>query len=146
MEDKKKKKSKQFVEKPQYPGGSKAINAFLKAHLQYPQDAMEQRIEGIVRVSYQVSDEGKVENAKVVQGLCPSCDAEALRLVQLLEYCPAHNRGIRLKSNCHINIHFQLAPTPAKSTLNITFTPTKTAAKPQKTSTHYGYSITIKNK
>ena len=146
MEDKKKKKAKQFVEKPQYPGGSKAINTFLRAHLQYPQDAMDQRIEGIVRVSYQVSDEGKVENPKVVQGLCPSCDAEALRLVRLLQYSPAHNRGIRLKSNCNINIHFQLAPTPTKSTLNITFTPTKTTAKPEKSSTQYGYTITIKSK
>ena len=42
--EEKKKKSKRFLEKPQYPGGAKALRDFLVAHLQYPQDAMEQRL------------------------------------------------------------------------------------------------------
>ena len=47
---------------------------------------MEQRIEGVVTVAYQVTDEGEIENPTVIKGLCPSCDAEAVRLVKMLKY------------------------------------------------------------
>ena len=121
-----KKKPKQFLEKPQYPGGSKALREFINSHLQYPEDAMEQRIEGVVSVAYQVTDEGEVENPTVIKGLCPSCDAEAIRLVKLLKYGKAHNRGVRLKSNCKVNIKFKLAPTePVKMAVSYTTPPSK---------------------
>ena len=83
MEEKKKKK-KTFLEKPLYPGGAKALREFVNAHLQYPQDAMESRIEGVVTVAYQVNDDGYVESPVIVKSLCPSCDAEALRIVRLI--------------------------------------------------------------
>lgn len=140
----KKEKSKQFLEKPEYPGGKKALDDFVKAHLQYPEDAMQQRIEGTVRVEYQVSDDGEVLQATVVKGLCPSCDAEALRIVRLLQYGKAHNRGIRLKANCKININFHLAPIPQQPTINITLTQTSSSKK-KKPQQNYGYSIRINN-
>ena len=145
MEDKKK-KSKKFLEKPLYPGGAKALREFVKAHLQYPQDAMEQRIEGVVTIGYQVNDDGFVENPTIVKGLCPSCNEEAIRIVQLLRYDKARNRGIRLKVNCKLNINFHLAPTPAPvgGTISYTLQPTKKKEdkkKPSKPSSDYGYSI-----
>ena len=138
----KKKKSKRFLEKPQYPGGAKALRDFLVAHLQYPQDAMEQRLEGTVSVSYQVNDDGFVENPVVVKSLSPSCDEEALRLVQLLQYDPARNRGVRLKVNCKVNINFHLAPTPPPNTITYTVTSSPKPQKPSKPSGG-GYSYTI---
>ena len=93
---------------------------------------MEQRIEGVVTVAYQVTDEGEVENPTVIKGLCPSCDAEAIRLVKLLKYGKAHNRGVRLKSNCKVNISFKLAPTaPVKIAVTYTTTPSKPKNKKQ---------------
>ena len=57
MEDfEKKKKKTKFLEKPLYPGGAKALREFVNAHLQYPQDAMDQHVEGVVTVAYQVND------------------------------------------------------------------------------------------
>lgn len=140
-----KKKPKQFLEKPQYPGGSKALREFINSHLQYPEDAMEQRIEGVVSVAYQVTDEGEVENPTVIKGLCPSCDAEAVRLVKMLKYGKAHNRGVRLKSNCKVNIKFKLAPTePVKMAVSYTTTPSKpkTKKQPRPKGGGGGYSIT----
>ena len=143
-----KKKKKKFLEKPQYPGGAKALREFVKAHLQYPQDAMEQRIEGVVTIGYQVNDDGFVENPTVIKSLCPSCNEEAIRLVQMLRYDKARNRGIRLKVNCKLNINFHLAPTPApaKGTISYTLQPTKKSNKGKtapKPSGDYGYSIII---
>ena len=145
MEEKKKRKSKQFVEQPQYPGGPKALSQFIKENLRYPEDAIRQRIEGTVRIAYQVNDDGIVENASIVKGLSPSCDAEALRLVRSLKYGAAYNRGIRLKSNCKININFHLTPVPAKPTIQVSFTPKKAADDTKKSSNHFSYSITIKS-
>ena len=70
-------KEKRFIHKPEYPGGKTAMMNFIKEQLQYPKDAMEQKIEGIVRVWYQVDDNGHVVDTKIVQGLFPSCDEEA---------------------------------------------------------------------
>ena len=144
MEEKKKKRTK-FLEKPQYPGGAKALREFVNAHLQYPQDAMERRIEGVVTVAYQVTDDGVVVNPVVVKSLCPSCDEEALRIVNLLRYDKVRNRGIRLKMNSRLNINFHLAPTtPAKSTVTYSYIPSSKksgAKKPGKSSGGYSYSI-----
>ena len=143
-----KKKKKKFLEKPQYPGGAKALREFVKAHLQYPQDAMEQRIEGVVTIAYQVNDDGIVENPTIVKGLCPSCNEEALRLVNMLRYDKARNRGIRLKVNCKLNINFHLAPAPAATggTISYTLQPAKKKEvknKPTKRSNPDGYNYTI---
>ena len=140
-----KKKPKQFLEKPQYPGGTKALREFIKSHLQYPEDAMEQRIEGVVTVAYQVTDEGEIENPTVIKGLCPTCDAEAVRLVKMLKYGKAHNRGVRLKSNCKVNISFKLAPTaPVKMAISYTTTPSKpkTKKQPRPKGEGGGYTVT----
>lgn len=123
------KKEKHFLEKPKYPGGQKALRQFVAAHLQYPQDAMEQRVEGTVTVSYQVSDEGEILDPVVVKGLCPSCDEEAVRLVRLLRYDKARNRGLRLKMNCKLNVHFHLFPVPAQSTISYTLQPSAAKKK-----------------
>lgn len=143
-----KKKKKKFLEKPQYPGGAKALREFVKAHLQYPQDAMEQRIEGVVTIGYQVNDDGFVENPTVIKSLCPSCNEEAIRLVQMLRYDKARNRGIRLKVNCKLNINFHLAPAPAPTggTISYTLQPAKKKEvknKPTKRSNPDGYNYTI---
>ena len=140
--EKKKKKTK-FLEKPLYPGGAKALREFVSAHLQYSQDAMDQRIEGVVTVSYQVNDDGIVENATVMKSLCPSCDEEALRLVRMLQYDKARNRGVRLKMNSKLNIHFRLAPAPTGSTISYTLTssPKKSGGHKPKPSGGYSYSI-----
>ena len=142
--DEKKKKKKKFLEKPLYSGGAKALREFVNAHLQYPQDAMDQRIEGVVTVAYQVTDDGIVENPVVVKSLCPSCDEEALRIVNMLRYDKVRNRGIRLKMNSKLNINFHLAPAPAQSTITYTYTSSSKKSgghKPSKSSGGYSYSI-----
>ncbi|MCR4964532.1 MAG: energy transducer TonB [Bacteroidales bacterium] len=145
--EEKKKKSPKFLEKPLYPGGAKALREFISSHLQYPQDAIDQRIEGVVTIAYQVNDDGFVENPTVVKSLCPSCDEEALRLVRMLRYDKARNRGLRLKVNSKVNINFHLAPTPARSTISYTYQTTqkpKSEKKSPKSSGDFGYSITLR--
>jgi protein TonB len=143
MEEKRKKSTKKFLEKPQYPGGRKALDVFVSAHLQYPEDAMKQRIEGIVTVAFQVNDDGRVESASILKSLCPSCDEEALRIVRMLRYGQARNRGVRLKANCKLHVRFSLAPTPPQTTITYTVTPSKTKSAPKPKASGYSVSIVL---
>lgn len=136
---------KNFLKKPEYPGGNKALKLFIDKNLQFPKDAILQNIFGTVAVAFEVTDNGEVINAKVVKGLFPSCDEEALRIVRLLKYGKAFNHGVRLKSNHKINIHFN------KNTLNtlkISYSITPAKPNPSTDETHhengYSYSLTIK--
>ncbi|NLJ82929.1 MAG: energy transducer TonB [Bacteroidales bacterium] len=108
MKEKSKKKEKVFLKKPEYPGGEKALQQFITSHLKYPEDALKEGVQGVVTVAYEVNDNGEIESARIIKGLHPSCDEEALRLVRMLQYGKAYNHGVRVKSNHKANIHFRL--------------------------------------
>lgn len=136
-------KEKRFIHKPEYPGGKTAMMNFIKEQLQYPKDALEQKVEGFVRVWYQVDDNGHVVDTKIVQGLFPSCDEEAVRVVKLLKYNRPKNMNLRVKSAFHINIHFRLKEAQQKLTLQYTQVSTPPKKDPQATQNVYTYTINI---
>lgn len=145
MKEKSKKKEKVFLKKPEYPGGNKAMQQFITSHLKYPEDALKEGIQGVVTVAYEVNDNGEVESAKVVKGMLPSCDEEALRLVRMLSYGKAYNHGIRVKSNHKVNIHFRL---PQQKALHLQFsyqstTQQKKETEKPKEKEEYTYSIRL---
>lgn len=113
---------------------------YLSDNLQYPTDAAAQKIEGIVRVWYEVNDNGEVDDAKIVRSLFPSCDKEALRLVRSLHYNRPKNHNLRVKSAFHLNIRFQLKDAAQQLTYTYTQTPDKQADKPNNV---YSYTINI---
>lgn len=136
-------KEKRFIHRPEYPGGKAALEQYIHEHLQYPKDALEQKVEGTVRVWYEVSDMGEVVDAKIVRSLFPSCDKEALRLVRTLQYGRPKNLNLRVKSSFHINIRFRLKE--ATQQLTYTYVPTqeKKPSKPQEKQNTYTYTINI---
>ena len=67
---------------PSFPGGRDSLAAFLKENLHYPQSAIDDRIEGTVRVRFVVRPDGTISNANVTQSVDPRLDEEALRVVR----------------------------------------------------------------
>lgn len=65
---------------PEFPGGMTALMQHLSKNIRYPAEAHTNNIQGRVVVSVIINTEGKVTNAKIVQGVAPSLDAEALRV------------------------------------------------------------------
>lgn len=102
------KKTRRFINKAKYSGGSEALKTFVKKNLTYPKQALIQRIEGTVFLSYEVSEKGKVHNISVINGLGYGCDAEAKRIVSLLDYPKVKNRGLKVNTKFRIKIHFKL--------------------------------------
>jgi TonB family protein len=67
----------------EFPGGRKAYQSFLKKNFKYPRKALQDQIQGRVKLELVVEADGTVSKADVISGLSPECDAEALRLVSL---------------------------------------------------------------
>ncbi len=102
------KRDKDFLRKPKYEGGSKAFKAFIAQHLQYPLEALEKKIQGDVHVKYDVDENGDVLNCRVMRAIGGGCDEEALRVVRMLKYIPARNRGTHVTTHHDVVLHFRL--------------------------------------
>ena len=103
-------KSKHFIKKAEYPGGSEALKKFIKNNLRYPKEALMHRVEGSVFLRYEVNEEGKVHNISVINGLGYGCDEEAERIIRLLKYSQVKNRGMKVNTKFKLTIHFKLPP------------------------------------
>ncbi|HNX80479.1 MAG TPA: energy transducer TonB, partial [Prolixibacteraceae bacterium] len=77
--------------KPVFPGGETELQKFIAGQLKYPDDALKNKIQGLVVVGLIVKSDGKVESVKIIRGVHPLLDAEAIRVVSML---PAWKPGI----------------------------------------------------
>ena len=69
-------------EKPSFRGGNaNDFSYWVNSHLVYPDDAKAEGIQGKVALQFTVDTDGSVINVKVLKGVYPSLDAEAVRVV-----------------------------------------------------------------
>ena len=104
----KSRKPESFIKQPNYPGGSKAMDEFIRKNLRYPEEALEQKVEGTVAVEIDIDVFGKVTGAKIKHGIGYGCDEEAIRLVYLLRFDKKKYKGLYVVFHKTINIHFRL--------------------------------------
>lgn len=152
---KKKKKPEHFVKTPGHLHGTEKVRQFLKENLKYPEEALEAKIEGVVRVQVEINDKGKVTKASIKKGLGYGCDEEALRLAKQLKFESKGHRKMRVVFHKTLNIAFNLKEylkRNAKNKVNYSFKPSgeptnrdiaTKAAKGESTS--YTYTIKINN-
>ena len=96
-------------EMPEFPGGQDALRAFIKATLKYPEVAKENGIHGKVFVNFVVAKDGSVTDTKIIRGVDPSLDKEALRIVNNLpKWKPGTQRGEAVKVSYTVPVNFQL--------------------------------------
>lgn len=142
--DNKGKKQKKFLEQPKYPGGSSAFKKFISDNLTYPEEAIKNRIEGYVYIKFVVDNLGKVIDANVTKGLGYGCDEEAIRIIKLLKYNKAKNRGVRVSSKVRTRILFKIdkrkVPVQVKYETTIK---KKTKEKDQPEKKVYNYTINL---
>jgi len=68
---------------PTFKGkGTDAFSAWVTEHLKYPKDAKAAHIDGTVKIKFVVGSNGGVQEVEVLQGVFPSLDAEAVRVVR----------------------------------------------------------------
>ncbi|NND93692.1 MAG: TonB family protein [Flavobacteriales bacterium] len=117
-----------LIKKPTYPGGRKAMDAFIKANLQYPEKALEKKVQGTVGVVIDIDGNGHVLKGRIKKKLGSGCDEEALRVCKLLKFSTSPKRkSRRITFHRTINIHFRI---PKKQTKKKTETQKKTIDQP----------------
>ena len=69
------------------------LEAYVRSNLRLPAEVANGSQKGTVEIGYVVGEDGRVRDAYVNNGLCPTCDAEALRLVRAMPvWHPARTR------------------------------------------------------
>ena len=139
-------KKKKFIELPKYPGGKNAFKEFVSQNLIYPEEALRKGVEGIVYAEYEVDNLGNVIDVRIKKGIGSGCDEETIRILNLLEYEPVHNRGLRVKSKMKARILFKLPVTPSVDqvqSVNINYTITEKKDNQKEPNKSYSYTINI---
>ncbi len=145
---KRKAKPESFIRKPVFPGGNAAFQEFIRTNLRYPEEALRNRVEGPVKVAYDVDVFGKVIDAKVTHGIGYGCDEEALRLVRMMQFPKKKYQGMHVVFHMVITIHFRLNPvsSPGKdASVKLNYVQQEKKAEPNNNSSGatYTYSIRI---
>ena len=85
----------QLVEKePEFPGGIKALLTWIKDNLMYPETAAQNGNQRRVYCQFVVEKDGSVSNVKVLRGVTPELDAEAVRVLKSLpKFKPGMHKG-----------------------------------------------------
>ncbi len=79
---------------PQFPGGEKALMAFISENLKYPEAAIKDKREGRVIIRFTIQKSGQISDIKAIRSLCPECDAEAIRVVEAMpKWRPGKQNG-----------------------------------------------------
>jgi TonB family protein len=99
-----------YVEQmPEFIGGNDAMFKFINNNLKYPQIAVEQGIQGTVVVQFIVNELGIIENPRIVRGIDPSLDLEALKVIlKMPQWKPGKQNGKSESVQMTIPIRFRL--------------------------------------
>ncbi len=90
---------------PEFPGGMSALIEYISKNIKYPEAGKAKGIQGRVTVQFVVNQDGSISNTKILRGLSPEFDAEALRLFNSMpKWKPGMQRGqaVRVKYTCPV--------------------------------------------
>ena len=94
---------------PQYPGGDRELLKFIAQSIKYPTDAQEAGVLGRVICSFVVDKKGNIVEPKIIRGIDPSLDAEALRVIGMMpRWTPGRQDGKAVRVLYTVPITFRL--------------------------------------
>ncbi len=97
-------------EMPEYPGGTEALLEYLRSNIKYPKNCMENKIQGRVLVTFVVNKDGRIVEPKVVKGVDPELDAEALRVINgMPTWTPGKQKGEAVRVQYTVPVNFRLS-------------------------------------
>lgn len=91
---------------PQFPGGPQALMKWLGENLRYPVAAQEAGVQGRVICQFVIQADGTIGETKIMRGVSPELDAEALRVVKAM---PAWTPG--MQDGQAVNVRYTLPVT-----------------------------------
>jgi len=97
---------------PTYNGkeAGAGFREYVAKHLKYPEEAAKKGIQGTVYIQFIVEKDGSVSNVKVLRGVDPSLDMEAMNVVKNAEkWEPGKQKGQAVRVSFTFPVKFQLA-------------------------------------
>lgn len=94
---------------PEFPGGQEGMMNYLSTNIVYPEQAVEEKIQGRVYIQFVINTEGGTEQLKILRGTHPLLDNEAYRVVQEMPaWQPGMQRGRPVSVSYTVPINFAL--------------------------------------
>ena len=96
---------------PQFPGGQRGLDDYINKSVNYPKQAIDDDVSGVVHVSFVVDEDGHVTKAKIMDAAKPAdgLDEEALRVVRSMpSWTPGKVKGRNVKTRLELPISFVL--------------------------------------
>lgn len=104
---------------PMFPGGSGAMKSFISSSLQYPREAAEEDIQGLVVYTFVVELDGTLSDFDIIHRAHPLLDAEALRIIKSMPpWKPAVYNGKSVRARNYVPMYFKLNKNAPRSTLS----------------------------
>ena len=94
---------------PMYPGGDAALMGYLRDNIHYPTVAAENGVQGRVVVGFVVERDGSITDVKILRGVDPSLDREAMRVVKSMpRWNPGKQNGSAVRVKYQVPVSFRL--------------------------------------
>ena len=98
--------------KPAFMGHSDPkvfLQKWVYQYLKYPQSAVREGVQGKVLVDFIIDEKGKVKDVKVLRGVDPRLDDEAVRVISASpDWRPGYVSGKKVRSEMSLWIEFRL--------------------------------------
>ncbi|NCI45871.1 energy transducer TonB [Sediminibacterium soli] len=96
---------------PAYPGGEKELRKFIERNIVYPEAALDNEVQGTVKISFAVDEQGRIYNPGVISPrLGNGLEDEALRVVrQMPKWTPGQIKGKNVKTRFTLPITYQIS-------------------------------------
>lgn len=99
-------------EMPEFPGGTEALQEYLRSNLQYPERCKENKIQGRVLISFVVNKDGSIGESGVVKSAGPEgveLDVEASRVISSMPaWTPGKQKGEAVRVRFTVPVNFRL--------------------------------------
>jgi len=94
---------------PEFIGGQAALMKFSSDNIRYPQVDIEMGNKGRVICTFVVEKDGSITDIKVVRGVSPSIDKEAMRVIsEMPNWKPGFQNGRAVRVKFTLPVHFKI--------------------------------------
>lgn len=95
---------------PEYEGGTKAMQKFISENMEYPNMALQKKIQGRVLINFVIDSKGEIKFPAVIKGIGGGCEIEALRIVASMpKWKPGKHNGKNVSVKFTMPIVFAVA-------------------------------------
>jgi len=103
---------------PKIQGGFNSLSRYIAEQMKYPEAARNAAIEGTVKLTFVVEEDGIASNITIEQSVGGGCDQEAIRILQSLLWNPGEKGGLAVRTSSTLDITFRLSDRKQQSIPN----------------------------